>query len=247
MLDLCGTRMNRRESLALVAGAVTSLAGCSGFAGSSSGGSESGPRRTVADGPSSGTETDPETVFVRAATDRQPVWLVDPDREDGGRPTPRPGDRHIESAVIDSQARADRVAVDPAVDDGEVTSFLRATEFESETAFIETIRVEECFRLDLCHVSWRPQEISTDYTRQTRDWTESCAVDEWVFEARLLRIPDAIDADGIRTESTSVGTGACRRGGEVRGTRSQSGTGESTPADSGPGTTTGTNSTGGGR
>jgi hypothetical protein len=234
--------MNRRESLALVVGAVTSLAGCGRSASSSSNEKESGPPDTVADGPSSGTEADPETVLVRADTDRQPVWLADPDREDGGRPTPRPDGRHVESEVIDDQARADRVTVDSAVDSSQVTSFLQATEFESETVFLDTIRLEECFRLNLCHISWQPQKISTDYTRQTRHWSESCAVDKWVFEARLVRIPDTIDADNIRAGSTSVGTGACRQGGEVTETMSKSGRGESTPA-TGSATITNTNTT----
>lgn len=66
ILELYATDISRRRSLALVADAVTPPAGCSGFAGSSSSGGESGVQRTVADGLSSWTEADLETVLVKA-------------------------------------------------------------------------------------------------------------------------------------------------------------------------------------
>lgn len=237
--------MNRRESLALVAGAVTSLAGCGGFAGSSSSsGSESaGAERTVGDGPSSGTATDPETLLVRADTDRRPLWLAGEGGGDGGRPTSRSDARRTESEVIDSRDRADRLSVDPVVDGSRVTSFLQATEFESETVLVETVRVEECFRLALCRVSWTATKVSTDYARRNRPWDEQCASGTYVFETRLVRIPDAVDAGGIRARSTSVGTGACHGGdGRSRAT-SEGGSGPSTPGDTGSEAPTQTNTT----
>jgi hypothetical protein len=196
--------MDRREALALVAGGVTSLAGCSGFASSSSSresGSSAG-KQTVTDGPSSGATTDPELLLVRAATDRPPVWLADQGGEGDGRPTERPEERHIKSEVVDSQNRVDRLSVAPEVDDSRVASFLQATDFASETVFVETVGTEACFRLALCRISWTAHEVSTDYARQSRPWDERCAVDEWVFETRLVRIPDAIDA--ARTARTAL-------------------------------------------
>ena len=223
--------MNRRESLVLAAGAVASLAGCGGFAGSSTGTASESPTagQPAADRPSSGSETDPEATVVRVDTDRQPVWLVDEDSEDGGRPTPRPDARHIDSVVVDGEDRASRLSVDSEVDDTRVASFLSATDFGDETVFVETVRVEECSRLELCRISWQPEEVSTDYTHRSRRWDEPCAVDERVFESRLVRVPDALDADDIRGGSTSIGTGACRQGGSgVRATGER----ESSPAES---------------
>lgn len=232
--------MNRRESLVLAAGAVASVAGCSGFASSSTEtGSESpAAEPPAADGPSSGSERDPEAIVVRVDTDRQPVWLADEDSEDGGRPTPRPDARHIDSVVVGSEDRASRLSVDADVDGTQVASFLSATDFGDETVFVETVRVEECFRLELCRISWQPEKVSTDYTHRSRHWNEPCAVDERVFESRLVRIPDTLDADDIRAGSTSIGTGACRPGGSGARATAQ----ESSPAasnDGGASTTTG--------
>lgn len=235
--------MNRRESLALAAGAAASLAGCSGFASSSSGTTGESPTagQPAADGPASGTETDPEVILVRVDTDRQPVWLADEDSEDGGRPTPRPDARHIDSVVVDSEARAGRLSVDPEADGTRVASFLSETDFGDETVVVETVQVEECFRLELCRISWQPEKVSTDYTRRSRHWDEPCAVDERVFESRLIRIPDAIDADGIRAGSTSIGTGACRPGGSGSRATGESGSNSPTSDDSESGPPTGTN------
>jgi hypothetical protein len=226
--------MNRRESLVLAAGAVGSLAGCSGFASSSRRTASESPaaERSAADGTSSGTETDPEVILVRVDTDRQPVWLVDEGSEDGGRPAPRPDARHINSMVVDGEDRANRLSVDSEVDGSHVESFLSATDFGDGTVFVETVRVEECFRLKLCRISWQPEKVSTDYIHRSRQWDEPCALDGRVFESRLIRIPDTLNADDIRAGSTSIGTGACRQGGS--GAR-PTGARESSPAESSDG------------
>lgn len=240
--------MNRRESLALLAGAAATLAGCSGFA-SSSGDSSSatpGAQETVTDGPQSGTTTAPETFLVRVGTDRPPVWLADPNGDGGGRPTPRREDRYIGSIVVDSESRADRLSTAEPVDGAGVDSFLGATDFGAETVYIETIGVEECFRLELCRISWQPDDVSTDYARRSRPYDEQCAVDERVFEARLVRLPDAIDADRVRGGSTSIGTGACdgdRHRAEAVG---EVGSDPTTPGNGNSDTPTGTNTATGG-
>jgi len=239
------TGMNRRESLALAAGTAASLAGCSGFASSSPETTRASPatERTAAAGPSSGTETDPGEILVRVDTDRQPIWLAD---EDDGRPTPRPDARHVVSVVVDSEARAGRLSVAPEVDGTRVASFLSATDFGDETVFLETIQVEECFRLELCRISWGPEKVSTDYTRRSRRWDEPCAVGERPFESRLIRIPDAISAADIGAGSTSIGTGACRRSGTRPEASGDGGSGPSMPDDAGSDPPTGTSATTGG-
>jgi hypothetical protein len=191
--------------------------------------------------------TDPETLLLRAATDHPPVWMSEPNSEGDGRPTPRERDRWRDSIVVDDSARADRLSVVDRVDRERVESFLAATEFATETVYVETGAVEECFRLDLCHVSWTPTEVSTDYARRSRPYTERCAVDEWVTETRLIRIPDAIEAEDVDSYSSSVGTGVCDRrrrrgesaggGGSRPGDERDSGTGTTT--DTGAETTTG--------
>ncbi|WP_251328521.1 hypothetical protein [Haloplanus pelagicus] len=148
---------------------------------------------------------DPEVLRVRVDTDRQPVWLANKDGEDDGRPTPRPDARHIDSEVIDSEARAGRLSVDSEVDRPRVASFLSEPDFSDETVVVETIQVEECFRLKLCRIGWQSEMVSTDYTRRSRHWDEHCAVDERVFESRLIRIPGAAGARSVAERSPLLG------------------------------------------
>jgi len=106
--------MNRRESLAVVAGAAATLAGCSGFASSSSDSSTTpAADGGEPEGPRSGSTRDPETLRVWTATDRRPLWLADPDAENGGPPDSEPPD---------ARTRLDRrrlpVARRPALDGG---------------------------------------------------------------------------------------------------------------------------------
>ena len=208
----------RRALLHGAAGLTTALAGCSGLLDGSAESTRTVPRDGSDGGPGSESVTDPEILLLRVDTDRPPIWLAKSNSEAGGRPTASERDRWHESIVIDDSARADRLSVVETVDRERVESFLAATDFTAETVYVEMGAVEECFRLDLCHVSWTSTEISTDYTRRTRSYTERCEVDEWVIEARLIRIPDAIEADNVNGYSSSVGTGACdRRQGRAEG------------------------------
>lgn len=219
--------MNRRESLAVVAGAAATLAGCSGFASSSSESSATpAADGQEPDGPKSGSTGDPEMLLVRTATDRRPLWLADPDAEDGGRPTASRRTREHDSIVVDSQSRADRLSMADAVDSQRVDSFLSATDFETETLYLETIQVRACFELVLCKVSWRPDEVSTDYGRHGLPYGTRCRVDEHVFEARLIRLPERLDADEVNGYSSSIGGGRCGGGGPRAVAEGDGGSGE---------------------
>lgn len=135
-----------------------------------------------------------------------------------GRPTASERDRWRDSLVIDESSRADRLGIVDTVDREQVESFLAATDFENETVYVEMVEVEECFRLNLCHINWTSTEISTDYTRRSRPYTERCAVEELVIEARFIRIQDVLEASEVNGYSSSVGTGACdRRQGRTEG------------------------------
>jgi hypothetical protein len=208
----------RRALLHGAAGLATTLAGCSGLLDGSAESTRTAPRDGSNGGPASGSVTEPETLLLRVATDRPPLWLAKSNSEDSGRPTASERDRWRDSIIVDDTDRADRLSIADTVDREQVESFLGATDFAVETVYVEMGAVEECFRLDLCHISWTPTEISTDYIRRSRSYTERCEVDEWVIEARLIRIPDALEADNVNGYSSSVGTGACdRRRGRAKG------------------------------
>jgi hypothetical protein len=225
--------MNRRESLAVVASAAATLAGCSGFASNSSEALSETPAadRSVTDGPGSGSETEPDVLAVRVDTDGPPLWLADSDSDDGGRPTVHDRRRYLESTVLDTQSRADRLTVADDVDRQRVDSFLTGTDFATETLYLGTVQVEKCFRLDLCRIAWRSDKVSTDYAQRVRPYDERCGVDEYVFEARLVRIPDALDAAAVNTYSSSIGGGHCDRDGPDARAEEAGGSGSSTPTE----------------
>ncbi|OTF01918.1 hypothetical protein [Halorubrum sp. SD683] len=198
--------LTRRTLLAGAAGLTAALAGCSGRGGSG-GSTRTAPRDGDADGPTSGSTTDPATLLVRVDADRPPIWLAESDGDD--RPTQAQFERWRDSIVVDGDARADRISVADTVDGDRVASFLAATDFDAETVFVDLGEVRACFELALCRIGWSATEISTDYARRSRPYTEHCAVDEWVIEARFVRIPDALDADDVHSYSSSIGTGVC--------------------------------------
>lgn len=205
--------MNRRESLAALTGAAASLAGCSGFG---SGSSESSPTpaadgEPTGDGPGHGSTGDPDTLLVRTGTERPPLWLTDGD--DDGRPAADERRHYHDSEVLDTVSRADSLTAVESVDASRVDDFLDATDFGTETLYLETTQVEACFELMLCRIAWGPRRVSTDYGRRTLPWDEPCEADERVFEARLIRIPDAISADDVNSHSSSIGGNPCGAGG----------------------------------
>ncbi|WP_338739715.1 hypothetical protein [Haloplanus salilacus] len=208
----------RRALLHGAAGLAAGFAGCSGLLDGSAESTRTAPRGGSNGRPESGSVTDPETLLLRLATDRPPIWLATSNSEDSGRPAASERDRWREFIVVDDTARADRLDVADTVDRDQVESFLAATDFAGETVYVEMGAVEECFRLDLCYIGWTPTEISTDYTRQLRPYTERCEADELVVEARLVRIPDAIEAADLNSYSSSIGSGVCdRRRGHAEG------------------------------
>ena len=217
--------LRRRHLLRGAVGLAAGLAGCNGL--DSLRGSERTPTPPAGGSGSPlsrRSTTSPDTAHVRVADGRPPVWLPDDSDGDGSRPTPDDRARHLSSIVVDSRSRAERVAFvdDPAVDTAR--SFVAETSFDSETLYIQNHRVEDCFRLELCHLSWHDGTVETDYARHVRPYDERCAADEWIAESWLIRIPAALSEQDVTSRSTSVGSGPCER---------QAASGESGDAPSG--------------
>lgn len=229
---------SRRRLLQAATAVAAGLAGCSGLSGN-----ESSSGRSVSEGgttlPDGSVESDPDVLLVRANTDRPPLRLVDQDAEPTESEPRERRRRRIRSEVIDSASRAERLVVADGVDGGSVTSFVSETAFDSETLYLDTKLVEECFRLELCSISWSADEVQTDYARPLRPYNEACSADEQVYESRLIRIPAAVDADEVNSYGSSVsGSGNCD-GGRAEVAQGSGGGGESadtptpTPASDG--------------
>jgi len=222
----------RRRFLHVATAAAAGLAGCNTLTGGSARSSRSSTGSEGADPPASDSKTDPPMVRLRADSDEPPMRLVDPDETETDSPPPwesRPRDQY---EVIDTRDRADRLTAAPENAE-RVSSFVAETDFDTETLYLETRRVEECFRLRLCRISWRPNGIETDYVRPLRPYDERCRDGAKVFESRLFRLPVALDEESVRSFGTSVsGRSRC---GAPGGARAESGGGSSGGGSSGGG------------
>ncbi|WP_424005273.1 hypothetical protein ACOZ4I_17965 (plasmid) [Haloarcula salina] len=212
----------RRRFLHVATAAVTALAGCDTLSGGSARSSRSSTESEDAP-PASDSETDPPMVRLRGGSDVPPIRLVDPDATETDSPPPSPYRTRDQYEIIDTRDRADQLRVAADEDADRVSSFVAETAFDAETLYLETRRVEECFRLRLCQISWGPTEIETDYVRPLRPYDERCRDGATVFESRLIRLPVALDAESVRSFGTSVsGSSRC---GAPGGARAEGGSG----------------------
>ncbi|MCU4802219.1 hypothetical protein OB920_17730 [Halobacteria archaeon HArc-gm2] len=251
----------RRRFLHVAAAAAGGFAGCSQFAEDSAQSTRTATEGARPDPSASNTATDPPTLLVRADTAWPPVRLDDPDRESPETPERDHISGRITNEVIGSQSRADQLTVTDGVTAGgvgereetdvngnggadaaeAVSAFVAETDFDSETIYLQSTRVRECFRLQLCHVSWQSDSVDTDYTQQLRPYDERCEADTHVYESRLIRLPVALDEESVNSYSTGIGgSGRCDPNGRARAEVS-SGDGEITetaPATTGTATAT---------
>ncbi|MBV0923632.1 hypothetical protein KTS45_05400 [Halomicroarcula limicola] len=232
----------RRRVLHGAAGIAAALSGCGELLSGSDSSTRSQPTPTAGEsgessrGDFAGSESDPASLALRVDTDRPPVWFDDPDREDGGRPTPAEhgGYGYFRThGLVDSADRAGRVSVADVPDPDRIPAFFEATDFDSETVYVESQLVEECFRLELCSVSWSPDEVRTDYGRVVRPYDDRCEDGEKVFAVRFIRIPAALDAEEVSGYGSSVGAGSCgnRRARAEFGSSEDDGDSETATAD----------------
>ncbi|GGK72786.1 hypothetical protein [Haloarcula sebkhae] len=117
----------------------------------------------------------------------------------------------MESEIIDTAARADRVSVVEDADRSEIRSFLDGTDFDTETVYVQTVTIEECFQLTLCQIRWAADNITTDYGRVSRPYDEPCTAGNKIYAVWVIRIPDTVNADDISSYSSSIGGNSCER------------------------------------
>jgi hypothetical protein len=123
--------------------------------------------------------------------------------------------------LLASDADADTLTFADVEGDDQARTFLRETDFDSETVYVERHLVGECYRHQLCWVRWTEEKIETDYARVLRDADVACEADTRVAVTNLLRLPVALDPEEISSYS-SGGGGSCRRFGSEGGEEKRS-------------------------
>ena len=219
----------RRRVLAVASTAAVATAGLAGCLGAESSSSRShssteGRGRTV---PDEQATTEPPMLVRRSGSDaeRPAIRLAEDEADEADDRSPFRG-HYSWTTLVDSASMADRLIADGPNDssngsadsrDGsddrrvDLASFVAETEFDSESLFLETHRVEQCFELSLCYISWQSNEIRTDYGRVVRPYDEQCTADVNVFESRLIRLPVALDADETGGYGSTTRSGRCLR------------------------------------
>jgi len=210
----------RRRLLAATASLFcgTALAGCGGSS-SASGSAREGPNAE----PPDDALVDPPHVTLRSG-DLQPLVRSGTPTETADADASAAGSREPE---IDSWAHhlvaSDEAAAALTVADvdgaDEAREFLDATDFGSETVYVERHLVGECYLQELCWVRWTDSAIETDYARVLRDADVACEADARDVVTKLIRLPAALDPDSVSSYSSGSGGGRCR--GPARGDRGE--------------------------
>lgn len=224
----------RRQLLSTLAVSAGGIAGCLGGTSSSEGASESSTEGRPPNVPDDQSATDPPRVVRRSASTRPPIRHPEFEADDSETARSRVRSRHPTSRLIDSESTARQLVVDG--DDSEISAFVSATEFDSETLYLQTNPVGDCFELSLCYVSWHDETIRTDYGRVVRPYEDRCSADTTVLESWLIRLPVALDADSISSFGSSTGSSRCHRAGSDRrsnGSRPAAENSSTTPNGSG--------------
>ncbi len=196
--------LHRRRLLAGAAGLLAGLAGCSRSTTDTH--SVPGERRPE------NVAVDPDAVSLRGpSTDDPLAWLAsdatesdDPDAADSS------GRDALRRRLVGSRTEADRIRFADVAGADDARRLVAETDFEAETLYVEQRDVRECYSLELCYVTWSATEIDTQYGRHYRDADVPCEVDARDAAAWLVRVPDALDPDEVRSYGSGTGGGGCR-------------------------------------
>jgi hypothetical protein len=216
----------RRRLLHAAVAGIAGLAGCGRLTGGAAESSRTVSEHGGSTGPAASTDRDPQTVLLRTGSELPPIRPPDFERERDNHSRRERFSSRVTNAVLDSRSTAERLTVAPGTDRDTVSTFVAETDFSSQTLYLETNRIQECYRLRLCYVSWSSDRIETDYVRTLRPYDERCSADGSVFESRLVRLPVPLDEDDVNSFASSIGGGGqCDHGRVSRPERSSNGTG----------------------
>lgn len=178
--------------------AVASLAGCTG--------EEQRTTKTAIERPGSRPADDPPAhLLVRAPDEQPPVWLPE---EGATESTPT---RNHARGFVASDAAADRLAYRDVHGVEAARQFVADTDFAAETLYFQTRLARECYRLELCSVTWSSTDIHTQFGSRLRDAETACETDERDAVSVLVRLPEALDPDRISGSGSGWSSAPCGR------------------------------------
>lgn len=187
--------ISRRGALRSTAGLLAALAGCSAETGSPSTPSERGPPEDALRNPS--------TVRLRNPNSAPVVTH--------GTPTPTVQEGRIWGHLLVTDTETANALTFADVDGVErARTFLKKTDFSTETVYVEQRELGECYTRRICWVRWTTASIETAYTTELRDADVACSADAIDVVATLIRLPAALDPDTITRYGSRGGSDYCR-------------------------------------
>ena len=213
----------RRGVLLGAAGLLAGLAGCNEDAGDEGTPADRTPTdpgkpRDVGE---DGTRN-PEQYALRGDDDGVIAWFAEDvdrsgdstgDSDDAtGAGTLPPHERRDEGVIAD-EAMAATLSFGDVEGAEEARAFVEATDFDSESIYLDQTPLGDCYRLELCSVSWGGEELSLRYVSVLRDYDVACSAKERDTLATFVRVPVALDPGQRADVERSNRGGRC---GQVR-------------------------------
>lgn len=191
----------------LLQGAAALAAGLAGCNGSSSGVSSSNHPDDAEN-----LETDPEGYALRNADNAPVAWFASSETSTAPPTTERePRISERETGLVATAERASRLRFADVDGVDGARSFVEETDFDRETVLLETRLVRECFRLDLCAITWSATSYHTYFGRTYRPADVACRTDANDRVAQLVRIPDTLDPDAVTSHGSGSTSGSCAK------------------------------------
>ncbi|MFC7047010.1 hypothetical protein ACFQH6_17855 [Halobacteriaceae archaeon GCM10025711] len=216
--------ITRRRALQAATPLLAALAGCSG---SSSRTHSEPPERP------DNYDLDPEYVVLRNRSLERTAWL-EPDGTTTGTTDERPPPGR--SNLVADPETADRLTFADVDGVEAAREFVAATDFSTETLYVERSRVGECFENRLCYVTWSASEIDTQYGRYYRDADVACTTENEDWLVHVIRIPDALRPQSVRSHGSGWSSRGCTPPRWLlEEWKAENATGTTTPASGGPG------------
>lgn len=197
--------LTRRRLLQGSVALLTGFAGCNESLSGTATESGSVPRRED-------TGPVPDYVVLRTPDSEPPVWFLDEDADaaaDETAPETRP-ERARQRGFVADAADAERLRFADVDGADEAREFVADTDYDAETVYVESRSIRQCLTLELCNVTWSASDVETDYGSNYRDADEACSADERDAVTVLIRIPEALDPDRVRSSGSSWSSTGCR-------------------------------------
>lgn len=195
--------LRRRRLLQAATAATAGLAGCEGLEATTGTSDEPAVNRDV----SPGTRLDPTYALLRRRGTRPLAWLGD------DRPTTNRGRRPslgLHDTVVGSRDRADQLTIADVEGADSARRFVDETDFQTSAIYLEHLSLGACYRGELCKISWGETDVDVHYGRRSLPYDEPCEVDEYVMEARFVRLPTPLTDDQFTSHSVSLDGSPCR-------------------------------------